>query len=175
MTNKKIRWLRAEKDKLIQSYLEETGADSVRAGDFLEYIRIKPNHPLWELFFGQPESYWANLGRENAIRNWLRGTRTISVNVQVSEHEVQSITVNIPAVISYRSGRDFGGGYQSTDKPAEQTDQLLEIAGQGADDLEKWYRKYGNTATIVGADLSSIANIIAKFRAYESPMSQAAE
>lgn len=159
-TSKALR----EKQRIIDEYLSETGKNLFNPGEFLEWLRERPDHACYPVFFGQSDEEAAFEHRKELVRKWVSGLRIV-VTESASGGEAQNIKVterSAPAMFSPMSLRKTGGGYFAfnPDDP-EHVDQ---IAAEAAMALDSWLERYGGIAELKGCKIADIKKTVGKLR-----------
>lgn len=157
-----------DRQRIIDEYLNESGANYLQPHEFLQWLSVRPRHPAHGIFFGISDTDAAMAYRISLVRKWVSGLRIVvadrvsplsqSVTVTVTEQEV-----TLPAMFSPVGDRRFGGGYHKTDP--DNSDNLQELCRQAATDFARLEERWGGLARLQGIDLSAINEIIARFDA----------
>ncbi len=167
MTSKRYRLAKQQKQELIDSYLEITGANQIDVEALLDFVQQRPDHPFYPPLFEADDSIHARKNRVAILRKMLSGLRTtVQVVVDVQEAPPVPVTVEVPAVISPRANRADGGGYVQV-RPT-QPDHKAELAGQAADALHQWIDRYSGTCVMLGIDLTAVSAVEAQLRGVET-------
>ena len=161
---------RAERQKIIDDYLNETGQNQFVPADFIDWLGENPDHEAYEWFYGQDDATAARehrIGMARAMANGLRITASFTespshqavTKVTVRDALPQTVVREFPALVSPMAGRKAGGGYQpfSTEDPA----MVDELTRQGAQALEAWLSRYRGVMELRGIDVGPIEQIAA--------------
>ena len=162
-----------ERQAIINDYLNATGRNHFLPVEFLDWLRDKPDHKAYPIFFGISEEEAAQAHRVSLVRQWVSGLRiTVSSSEAkpVSVGRVEVREVSLPAMISPVSKRRSGGGYVPVSPDDEDT--MSELVAQAAADLERWLERYGGAASLAKVDTAPITEIVRGLR--ESGVAQAA-
>ena len=154
---------RTYRQKIIDEYLNDSGNNVFVPADFLAWLKDRPGHRVYSLFYGKSDDDAAAAYRVGLVRNFVNGLR-INVRVSVAPSTARAVsvlvndtspmTVSVPAFISPVANRRGGGGYYSTDvnDPA----MMRELGRQAAVDLRSWLSRYEGIATLIGVAVSDI-------------------
>ena len=158
---------RKAKQELVDSFLNETGANVFVIDKFLEWLEPQTDNQFWEAFFGKSVDEMARLYQRDLVRHFLAPLR---IMVPVSETPTESSEVNVqmreyPALISPAAARRDGGGYVGFDpnSPAMQAELRL----QGAQALRGWVGRYGGTLDEMGISVAPLWELIDAMTAKE--------
>jgi hypothetical protein len=145
------------KQKVIDGYLQDSGRNQFVPAEFLGWLKNKPDHECYEVFFGMTDEAAAQAYREELVRKWVSGLRIVVRAEADQTRTIGTVEVREYSVPLYHSpvaGRREGGGYIPTD-PSDPS-HLAELARQGAVALAAWIERYEGTAIALGADLSGV-------------------
>lgn len=160
------KFSRKDRQAVIDDYLNDSRRNQFIPAEFLEWLSERPDHEVYDLFFGMDDEDAARAHRVDMVRTWTSGLR-ITVRVAAPEaRNVGSVQVReytLPAMISPVGGRKSGGGYLAVDP--DNPDHMLEIYRQAATDLAKWIERYEGAMSMRGIALSSIKEIVAELKA----------
>lgn len=151
---------RKERQRIIDGYLNESGSNHFVPAEFLDWLKDRPDHEAYDLFYGRSDEEDARRHRIAMVRTWVSGLR---ISVQAEEpvqSTVKKITVvehKVPAMISPRNTRKDGGGYVSVDLQDEEI--TSELLGQAAADLRRWIERYQGIAALKGINIAQIEKI----------------
>lgn len=157
---------RGYRQKVVDEYLNATGANFFIPSEFLEWLRDKPDHRVYPVFFGKSDEAAAQEYRLMLARQFVAGLRIkVTVTPQMAAslpHIAVSIrepmTIKVPAFVSPVSERRGGGGYVSTD--ISDTETAHEIYRQAAQSLTAWLDRYGDAARLAGADVGHVEAVL---------------
>lgn len=150
---------RAERQQIIDDYLAESGVNSFVPHRFVDWLADKPDHPVFDLFYGMSDEHAAREFRVGLARNLASGLRIIA-QVRLASPNVTQIkltTREFPAMISPIDGRKHGGGYIAFN--TEDRVMIAELRRQGAQALRSWLGRYRGVAELIGVDLRGIEEI----------------
>lgn len=155
------RFTQADRQRIIDGYLNETGANQFEPGAFIDWLADKPDHEAHPWFFGQGDEVAAREFRIGMARQMANGLR---ITAQVSSAPAKSAPVSIavreyPAMISPVAGRKQGGGYEQFDPQSPVL--VAELRSQGAQALRAWLARYRGIAEQGGLDVRPIEEIAA--------------
>lgn len=133
---------KAERQKIIDGYLAETGSNMFVASEFIDWLSGRPDHVAYPWFFGKDDAAAAREYRIGLARQMAAGLR-ITAKVSAAPSEAAEVTVTVrefPAYISPVSGRRNGGGYARFD-PSD-PESVAELRRQGLVALHSWLKRY---------------------------------
>lgn len=176
MASRKIRWLKSQKQKVIDEYLADTGSEVLRPAELLAYIRERPDHILHGMLFSESEAERAEKYSIKLLADWCSGLRTTVVIDIKPEPEEKTVDLKIeikespeafevPGLLSPRADRVHGGGYLVFDP--SNASYRREFAGQAASALAGWLRRYGGVQKLSGVDLAPIEAVFDALREKE--------
>lgn len=145
------------KQKVIDGYMQASGRNQFVPAEFLGWLKDKPEHECYPVFFGMDDQEAAQAFREELVRKWVSGLRIV---VRSEAAQVRNIGVvevreySLPLVHSPVDGRRDGGGYVHTD-PSDPV-HLAELARQGAVALSAWIERFTGAANLIGVDVSGV-------------------
>ena len=147
---------RGYRQTIVDEYLNSTRANRLVPADFLSWLKKRPKHRAYGLFFGATDAEAAHEHRLAKVRNFVNGLRiTVSVSTYPSEAKSAKVMVTIPTFISPASSRRGGGGYVQTDM--EDPEMRREMARQVAADLRRVVERHQGIATVLVIDISAIS------------------
>lgn len=153
---------KAERQKIIDDYLNRTGSNLFNAAEFIDWLSCQPDHQAYDWFFGISNEEAAREHRIQMARQMANGLRIVA---QISGAPEKASTVNVttrefPAMVSPMAGRKSGGGYEPfhPDDPA----MVAELRRQGAQSLRAWLARYRGVSEMGGLDVSPIEEIAAQ-------------
>lgn len=157
---------RGYRQKVIDEYLNETGNNFFVPAEFLDWLRDKPDHRVYPVFFGKSDEDAAQEYRLMLARQFVAGLRikvTVTPAMAASLPHIavqlrEPVTVKVPAFVSPVAERRGGGGYVPTDIEDSSTSQ--EIYRQAAQSLTAWLDRYGDVARLAGADVSNVEAVL---------------
>lgn len=151
---------RADRQAIIDGYLQESGANQFVPGEFVDWLSGHPEHEAYEWFFGQGDEAAAREYRIDLARKMASGLRIVSSAPAVAQVKLLGVEVReFPAMVSPVAGRKEGGGYVafSPNDPA----MVDELRRQGAQALRSWLARYGGVSELAGVDLEPLEEIAA--------------
>lgn len=153
-----------ERLEIIQGYLNETGQNQFVPADFLSWLRERPSHKAYPIFFDRSDEEAAEAYRIGLVRQWVSGLRITVKPVESEGVSVASVQpVSVPAMVSPVAGRKHGGGYVSVSVNSKTS--VDELADQAAGDLERWLKRYQGVASLRDVDIDPIKEIARQLRA----------
>ncbi len=154
------------RQKVIDQFLNETGANFFHPAEFLEWLQDKPDHDVYPVFFGKTDEEAAHQFRLMQARNFVNGLRvkvTVTPSVASSSPHIaiqvrEPTTFRVPAYVSPVADRRGGGGYVQTDvSDSETTAELYRQAAQG---LAAWLERHADVARLAGADVGAVERVL---------------
>ena len=154
---------RAERQKIIDDYLNKTGANTFHPGEFIDWLKDHPESQAYELFYAMDDAAAAREHRIQMARSMANGLR-ITAKVQETAPAAAPVKVAVrefPALVSPMATRKDGGGYQpfNPDDP----EMVAELRRQGAQALRSWLSRYRGIADQIGIDLTPLEEIAGEF------------
>lgn len=148
-----------ERQRMIDAYLAETGRNMFVAGEFVDWLSGRPEHPVHALIFRKDDADAAREYRIDLVRRMTSGLRIVA-RVEEKRGRVVSITTReYPAFVSPLAGRRSGGGYVPLNP--DDHDAMRELVRQGKQALQSWLHRYGAAMEQDGADLAPVRKIAA--------------
>lgn len=160
-----------ERQRVIDEYLNASGANSFVPAEFLDWLKARPDHSVYPVFFGMSDESAARAHRLDMVRRWVSGLR---VTVKVSQRTVNvgEITARefvLPAMVSPLGARKTGGGYHPVGESA-----LPELRLQAAASLSSWLERFGGAVEMSGIGVGPIKEIVAALEAADDAVENAA-
>ena len=147
-----------ERQKIVDTYLNDTGKNRYVAAEFCEYLKDKPDHPAYSYIYGTTDEDAARKFRLMLATQFVSGLKLV-VSEQIITGSTASFVVSeYPALISPVSDRKSGGGYHHFDPDSEQ--DRVEIETQAARTLTAWINKYRSVAQRKGLDLTQMEEFV---------------
>jgi hypothetical protein len=161
-----MRFVKSERQKIIDGYLSETGRNQFVAGEFIDWLGENPEHVAYPWFFGKDDEAAAREYRIGLARQMAAGLR---ITAKVSEVPAEGRTVNVvvrefPAYLSPVAGRRAGGGYTPFD--ANDPGDIAELRRQGVSALHAWLKRYRGAFS--EAEVAVVASLVAEIEAAEA-------
>lgn len=153
---------KTERQRIVDSYLNDTGRNAFVPLQFIEWLRDRPDHEVYDVFFGMDDAEAALAHRIELARGWVSGLRITVKTAAAAPSRIGSVTVRehrFPAMISPVCGRKSGGGYVALDP--DDLDHMRELARQGAADLTRWIERYEGVASRFGLSVDALNEIAA--------------
>lgn len=143
------RYSDAERQRIIDRYLEETGSRQWRHGDFYDHVRERgPSHPAWD-FFVWDDGEAGERYRLQQAREFGRGLR-VTFRVRVIEQGRFKVkTTHAPLLVSDVARRKLGGGYLRF-RPRDPTYQQA-LVTEALAMLEQWADRFDSVLISAGA------------------------
>lgn len=148
-----MSFTKRDRQKIIDDYLQESGANMFNAAEFIDWLSGKPDHQAYPWFFAKDDEAAAREYRIGLARQMASGLRIIAKVSTVGESNVVHIvTHEYPAYVSPMAGRRSGGGYEPFNP--EDAEHIAELQRQGARALRSWLDRYASV--FAQYDLTSI-------------------
>jgi hypothetical protein len=166
---------RSYRQRIVDDYLARSGANFFVPSEFLDWLKDKPGHEAFDLFYGRSDDEAAREWRMMKVRQFVGGLRTtIKVTpsmVESSPHIAVRITepqtFRLPSYVSPVALRRQGGGYYSADVMEE--DNARELYRQAAQGLTSWLERHGDVAKLAGADVEPVQAVLGLLTVAGSP------
>jgi hypothetical protein len=154
-----MKFTKRDRQKIIDGYLQDSGANMFVAAEFIDWLSGMPEHQAYSWFFAKDDEAAAREYRIGLARQMASGLRIVSsISVSTPSNVVQIVTHEYPAYISPVAGRRSGGGYERFDP--DNSEHIAELQRQGAQSLRSWLDRYADVFS--GYDLSVIEAIACK-------------
>ncbi len=150
------------KQRIIDDYLQQTGANMFVPADFVDWLAGQPEHEAYPAFYEMDDAEAARQFRIQMARQMASGLRIVA-KVEEVESSVVSIKVaEYPAYISPVSKRRDGGGYE----PFDPTDEVAqaELRRQAGTSLAAWLERFRGCAEHIGVDVTPLEDIVRVLR-----------
>ena len=157
------RWNARERQRVVDEYLNDSGNNHFQPREFLAWLKERPGHSLYDVFYGKSDERLATIMREAMVRHWISGCRLTVNYTDPTSTSVNVVVTEQPAYISAVAGRKAGGGYTRND-PSDPEAQA-ELARQAASALDSWLRRFRGIAITSGIDTTAIDTIVASLTA----------
>ena len=162
-----IRFTENDRQAVIDDYLNQTGRNSYVPSEFIDWLRDKPDHKVYDLFFSMSDEEMADKHRENIARRFASGLRiTIKISEMPMPTNIENLTVeavDVPSMVSPINNRANGGGYIPVD--VQDTSTMAELCRQAYRDLNGWKKRYTGVSSLSGIDVSAIDTILDELKA----------
>jgi hypothetical protein len=157
---------RGYRQKVIDEYLSASGANFFVPAEFLEWLRDRPDHRVYSVFFGKSDEDAAHEYRLMLARQFVSGLRfkvtvtpaMASSSPHISIQVREPTTFRVPAFVSPVAGRKEGGGYYQTD--VTETETAAELYRQAAQSLASWLERHADVARLAGADIGAVERVL---------------
>ena len=161
-----IRFTKNDRQAIIDGYLNDTGRNSYVPSEFVQWLKGKPDHKVYDTFFGTSDAEMADKHREVIARSFASGLRiTIKISELPMPKNTDSIkveTVTVPSMVSPINNRANGGGYIAVD--VQDTNTMQELCRQAYMDLNAWKNRFEGVCSLSGVDVKSIEVILKKLQ-----------
>ena len=150
------------KQRIIDDYLQNTGANMFVPADFVDWLATQPEHEAYPAFYGMDDAEAARQHRIQLARQMASGLRIV---VQESDPQDQVVSLTVreyPTFISPVKLRKSGGGYERFDPESE--DSQRELRRQAATALASWLSRYRGCVENFGCDVSYIEELAQTLR-----------
>lgn len=154
------------RQKVIDQFLNETGNNFFHPAEFLDWLKDKPEHDVYPVFYGKTDEEAAHQFRLMQVRNFVNGLRvkvTVTPSVASSSPHIaiqvrEPTTFRVPAFVSPVADRRGGGGYVQTD--VTDSDTTAELYRQAAQGLAAWLDRHADVARLAGADVGAVEAVL---------------
>lgn len=154
-------WSARERQRVVDAYLNSSGRNQFVPREFLAWLRERPDHPVYPVFFAMDDADAAQAWREGRVRHWVSGLRIAVRTPDAGPSAVAGVVVReLPAMVSPAAGRSAGGGYAPVD-PSDPA-MLAELRRQAAGALDSWLGRYAGVTELAGVDTTPIREIAAR-------------
>ena len=156
------------KQRIIDDYLNETGRNRFIPEEFINWLQHKPDHEMYDAFFGMDDSEAAHKWRVHQATRMVTGMRINQiVNVEPAKSTTLEVKVSreYPAYISPVAGRKDGGGFDEMNP--EDEEHQAELRRQAGNKLTNWLARYRGCAEHVGVDLQPVEHVALILRGEE--------
>ena len=154
-----------DRQRIIDEYLAATGRNMFHPAEFVDWLKDKPEHEAYDLFYSMNDEDAARQWRVQMARQMASGLRIV-VNHSDPDQKTVNITVReYPAFVSPAKDRRQGGGYHAFDPDDEILQQ--ELRRQAAVGLASWLNRYRGCAENIGLDMQPIESIAEVLRGVE--------
>jgi hypothetical protein len=146
-----------DRQRIIDGYLAETGRNMFNANEFVDWLADRPDHEVYDLFYGMSDEHAAREHRIAIARRMASGLRIVARQESKEANVVSVTTREYPAYISPVATRRTGGGYQPFDP--DDAAQNAELLRQGSAALRGWLARYRGAFERAGVDVSAVEQI----------------
>lgn len=149
---------KADRQRIIDGYLAETGRNLFIASEFIDWLADKPKHAAYPLFYGRDDASAAREWRIDLARRMASGLRITVTTQETGKNKVVHITTReYPAYVSPMAHRRQGGGYQVVDP--KDLAVIDEIRRQGCVALKSWLNRYRGVFEDAGVNLAGVETL----------------
>lgn len=152
-----MRLTREARQRIVDEYLDATGAESVRPRDFLAWLEPLVDHAAWRLFFGRDEADLARERREQLVRAFISDLR---IRVRYAAPRASGVTTvrvaEVPMLVSPLSMRSTGGGYMRVEGAAG----LEAVRAEAVQALRAWLKRYRGAFEAAGGSVSAVEQFL---------------
>ena len=145
------------KQRIIDDYLQNTGANMFVPADFVDWLATQPEHEAYPAFYGMDDAEAARQHRIQMARQMASGLRIVAKTENVDGSVVAIKVTEYPAYISPVSKRREGGGYEPFD-PTDANSQA-ELRRQAGTSLAAWLERFRGCAEHIGLDMNPLESI----------------
>lgn len=157
-----MRLTKEDRQRIVDGYLAESGAEAFRAREFLEWLEPREDHAAWPVFYGRDEADLARERREQLVRHFVSDLRIRIRFLAPTESGVVSIRVaEVPAFVSPMGWRSNSGGYRRVDSE----EALADVRSEGVRSLRSWLQRYRGAFEVAGHNLSGMDAFLASIDA----------
>ena len=150
------------KQRIIDDYLQNTGANMFVPADFVDWLATQPEHEAYPAFYGMDDAEAARQHRIQMARQMASGLRIVAKVEDVDSSVVAIKVTEYPAYISPVSKRREGGGYEPFD-PTDANSQA-ELRRQAGTSLAAWLERFRGCAEHIGLDMTPLEDIVHTLR-----------
>lgn len=137
----------ARRQRIIDGYLADTGRNTFKPHEFIDWLGDRPEHEAYKAFYGISDGEAARAYRIELARRFVSGLR-ISVTEHIEDAESRTITVTntqAPRFISPLDTRYAQGGYVAYD-PTDKASVAM-FRQEAAQTLASWFKRYESVLT----------------------------
>jgi len=124
------------KQRIIDDYLQNTGANMFVPAEFVDWLSGQPEHEAYDAFYGMDDAEAARQHRIDMARGMASGLRIVAKTETVDNKVVSIKVTEYPAYISPVAKRRDGGSYEPFD-PNDEVAQA-ELRRQAGVALAAW-------------------------------------
>ena len=160
------RFGKKDRQEIINDYLNKTGRNSYVPAEFVEWIQVQPNHPVYKLFVFEDDAKMALKQRIQIARQFATGCK---ITIKYKPVQSQSIdadsaisipepkVLKFPTYISPIDNRAQGGGYQKFD--LNNPEVVAELCRQSCRELRAWINRHEGICTLKSIDIETLSEI----------------
>lgn len=130
------------RQRIIDGYLADSGRNTFRPGEFIDWLADKPEHEAYAAFYSLEDAEAARAYRIELARRFVSGLR-VTVTQNTEDEESRKVTVSThqaPAFMSPLDGRMKGGGYVAYDPNDPESVSLFRQEAHQA--FGQWVKRY---------------------------------
>ena len=160
-----MRLTKEIKKQALEDFSNETGNNIVHADDFISWIKEKPDHPAYNVFFGKDD---ATLAHERRLQIFRENFGSFKVTYEVKKIDTSLLDIKIvekPLQISPKSKRSQGGGYVNFDPEDEEL--MSEFRNEAAASLRSFVRRFEVAILDAGLDVESLKQMALRLEVNE--------
>ena len=150
-----MAFTKADRQRIIDGYLAETGRNMFNAAEFIDWLGEQPEHEAYSWFYGKDDATAAREYRIGLARQMASGLRIVAEVSTMRAKVVQIAVREFPAYVSPVASRKSGGGYEPFDP--KDAASMAELRRQGEVALQSWLRRY--RGAFEDTDLTAIEEI----------------
>jgi|DEB0MinimDraft_6_1074348.scaffolds.fasta_scaffold01649_17 hypothetical protein len=146
------------KQRIIDDYLQVTGANMFVPGEFVDWLQEQPEHEAYEAFYGMDDAEAARQFRIDMARRLASGLRIVAKTESVDSEVLAIKVTEYPAYISPVAKRRDGGGYEPFD-PNDENAQA-ELRRQAGVSLAAWLERYRGCVENYGLTVGFVEELV---------------
>ena len=135
------------RQRIIDGYLAESGRNTFRPGEFIDWLADKPEHEAYAAFYSLEDAEAARAYRIELARRFVSGLR-VTVTESTEDDASRKVTVSThqaPAFMSPMDGRAKGGGYVAYDPNDPESVSMFRHEAHQA--FGQWVKRYETALT----------------------------
>lgn len=152
-----MRLTKEIKKQALEDFHSETGNNIVNADDFIAWIKEKPDHAAYKVFYEKDDATLAHEARRQIFR---QNFGSFKVRYEIKNIDTSLLDIKVvekPLHISPLSKRSQGGGYIPFDP--ENEEMMFEFRNEAATALRSFCRRYELAIIDAGLDVENIKKI----------------
>ena len=160
-----MRLTKEIKKQALEDFSNETGNNIINADEFISWIKEKPEHPAYNVFFGKDDATLAHERRLQIFRENFGSIRVVYEVKRVDTTLMDIKMVEKPLQISPKSKRSHGGGYVNFDPEDEEL--MSEFRNEAAASLRSFVRRFEVAILDAGLDVESLKQMALRLEVNE--------